>query len=93
MRGARLCTPGYKAVQNNYALIAGGVNIEMGGIRGLTAIDTPGGHAGQQSLMLVWTPEGHDVGRVYRLDGPLLASTVETTLKELYDVYQVSHTD
>ena len=76
----------------------GGVNIEMGGIRGLTAIDTPGGHGGidtpgghvgHQSLMLVWTPKGHDVGRVYRLDGLSLVPTVETTLKELYDAYQV----
>ncbi|XOV85846.1 MAG: hypothetical protein ACFHX7_12775 [Pseudomonadota bacterium] len=42
------------------------VNVEMGGIRGLSAISNPNG--GGESLIFLWTPHGKSQGEVLRLD-------------------------
>jgi hypothetical protein len=62
--------------------IKGGVNTDVGGIRGLSTIDNPNGPG--ESLIFVWTPRGSCVGDIKRLDGPGLAETTETTLRALF---------
>ena len=42
------------------------LNVEMGGIRGLSAIDSPNGPG--QSLIFMWAPHGRSLGEVVRLD-------------------------
>ena len=42
------------------------LNVEMGGIRGLSAIDTP--DAEGQSLIFMWAPHGRSQGSIMRLD-------------------------
>lgn len=42
------------------------VNVEMGGIRGLTAIDNPNGDG--QSLLFMWVPNRQGFGQIKRLD-------------------------
>ncbi len=43
------------------------LNVEMGGIRGLSAIETPGADE-QQSLIFMWAPHGRSRGTILRLD-------------------------
>jgi hypothetical protein len=42
------------------------LNVEMGGIRGLSAIDNPTGEG--QSLIFMWAPHGRTQGTIVRLD-------------------------
>ncbi|MHC4248403.1 MAG: NIPSNAP family protein, partial [Planctomycetota bacterium] len=63
--------------------IPGGVNTDVGGIRGLTSIKNPTGPG--ESLIFVWTPRGRCAGDIKRLDGPGLTEHNETTLRALFD--------
>jgi len=46
--------------------LGGGVNTDVGGIRGLTAIANPSGKG--QSVLFLWAPNGRSPSRVKRLD-------------------------
>ena len=46
--------------------LGGGVNTDVGGIRGLTTIANPNG-AGE-SILLLWAPSGKSIGQIKRLD-------------------------
>ncbi|NQT87179.1 hypothetical protein HQ560_10470 [bacterium] len=54
--------PTYSEILN----VGGGVNTDVGGIRGLTAIANPNG-AGE-SVLFMWTPRGNAAGQIKRLD-------------------------
>ena len=66
-----------------YTVSARGVNTDLGGIRGLSAIDNPNGPG--ESLIFVWTPRGRSPGQIKRLDGVELKEADETSLRELYN--------
>ena len=82
--------------------IPGQVNTEVGGIRGLTAVPSPASSGAtnreqvlNESLLLVWTPNGRSVGEIYRLDAVKensvkLRNTTEETLQHLYDVHSTA---
>jgi hypothetical protein len=55
-------SPSYKEILN----LGGGVNTDVGGIRGLTAIANPNG-AGE-SILFVWVPNGRSPSQLKRLD-------------------------
>ena len=55
-------SPTYTEVLN----LGDGVNTDVGGIRGLTAITNPNG-AGE-SMLFLWAPNGRSIGQVKRLD-------------------------
>ena len=55
-------SPTYVEILN----LGGGVNIDVGGIRGLTSIPNPNG-AGE-SMLFVWAPTGASIGEIKRLD-------------------------
>jgi len=54
--------PTYTKVLN----LGGGVNTDVGGIRGLTTIANPGGPG--DSILFLWAPHGRSTGQVKRLD-------------------------
>jgi len=54
--------PTYTEVLN----LAGGVNTDVGGIRGLTAIPNPKGKG--ESILFLWAPNGRSIAQVKRLD-------------------------
>ena len=77
-------TPGWSLVYE----IPGVVNTDVGGIRGLTAIDNPTGPG--ESLIFVWTPSGGSKGDIKRLDGIALTEHNETTLRKLFNDENIS---
>ena len=68
--------------------IAGRVNTDVGGIRGLSTIPHPNGDG--ESLIFVWTPNGRSKGTIKRLDGINLADHNETSLAELFNNENIS---
>jgi poly(A) polymerase len=66
-----------------HSMSSQGVNTDLGGIRGLSTVDNPGGPG--ESLIFVWTPRGRSPGQVKRLDGVELKEADETSLRELYN--------
>jgi len=46
--------------------LGGGVNTDVGGIRGLTAVANPNGRG--QSVLFLWAPNGRSAGQIKRLD-------------------------
>ncbi len=85
--------------------IPGQVNTEVGGIRGLTAVPSPASSGRSaashkqvlnESLLLVWTPNGRSIGEIYRLDeeksktAVKLHNSTEETLQHLYDVHSAA---
>ena len=72
--------PKYITIEDLTDLHAGPVNSPCGGIRGLTAVDSPSGKG--QSLIFVWTPvPGRIPGDIYRLDP--VSKTKYTRQKEV----------
>ena len=54
--------PTYREVLN----MGGGVNTDVGGIRGLTTVVNPNGVG--DSMLFVWAPNGNSIGAIKRLD-------------------------
>ena len=58
-------TPTYSIV-HDFSDLSSNINSAVGGIRGLTSIDNP--NTNDESLLLMWCPDGQSKGTVFRLD-------------------------
>jgi len=67
------------SICHDFADLSANINSAVGGVRGLTTVANPNGT--NESLLLMWCPNGQSKGIVYRLD-----PTVSSSFNRVYEV-------